>query len=462
MFDAEAYQQARAWLAARPDFELRRPEELAAARFPLERPWRLLEALGRPDRRYRIALIAGTKGKGSTAAILAALLRAHGQRVGLYTQPHLHTPRERLRVDDTLISPAELAAAVTRVRPLVETLDADRPDLGRLTTFEIMTMLGLDWFARRGVDWAVLEVGLGGRLDATNVVSPDVAIITSISYDHMDVLGRTLGAIAAEKAGIIKPRAVVISAPQRPAALAVIRRTCRRQEARMLVAGQTAGTPRIASIRPRRLAADSTDPLPAALLELEIVGARRDYGTVSVGLAGPHQATNVLVALTALERALPEERISVEAVRAALHTVRWPGRFEVVQTRPTLVLDGAHNGDSAERLAEALQAHIDFERLHLVVGIFRDKDLRGILRPFRAAASLAAVELGHPRARPACEIVRAARRLGIAAFEAPSLRAGLEAVLGGASPRDVVCVTGSLSTVAAARAALGLAGAEQP
>src|SRR5438067_3333932 len=155
------YERARAWLASRPNFEVASPDQQTAARFPLERPATLVERLGRPDRHFKTILVAGTKGKGSTAAFLASTLRAHGLRVGLYSQPHLHSFRERLRVDGDLIGPHELAGELERIRPLVEELDAERPELGRLTAYEVTTALGLDWFARRGVEWTVLEVGLG-------------------------------------------------------------------------------------------------------------------------------------------------------------------------------------------------------------------------------------------------------------------------------------------------------------
>ena len=459
---AMKYQRAREWLAGRPNFEVASPDQQAAARFPLERPATLVERLGRPDRHFKTILVAGTKGKGSTAAFLASTLRAHGLRVGLYSQPHLHSFRERLRVDGDLIGPHELAGELERIRPIVEELDTEWPELGRLTAYEVTTALGLSWFAQRDVEWAVLEVGLGGRLDATNVVRPAVAVITAISYDHTHILGRTLPEIAAEKAGIVKPGARVVSAPQRAAALATIRRACRAQDARLTVVGTGPDAPRALRVRAARIRADGPGVPASPLLWFEVESGRNRYGECEIYLGGWHQITNALTAVAALEAA--EEyglQVDPDAVRRGLAVARWPGRLEPVRTAPLVVLDGAHNGDSAERLMEALRLHFEFEQLHLVLGVFADKNLSAILRPLREAASLTAVQVGSPRARPAREVAGAARRLGIAATEGGKLGEALEAMLAKAGPRDLVCVTGSLAVVAAAREALGLAVGEE-
>jgi dihydrofolate synthase/folylpolyglutamate synthase len=296
---SERYRQARVWLASRPDFESAPPDRQRATSFPLERPARLLAKLGRPDQRFRIVLIAGTKGKGSTAVLTASILQAHGWRVGLYTQPHLHSFRERLRIDGELIGEAEFADALAALQSAVAAADADQPQLGPLTAYEITTMLTLDWFARRGVDWAVLEVGLGGRLDATNVVTPDLAIITPISYDHTHVLGRTLGAIAAEKAGIIKPGRLVVSAPQRPAAGKVIRRVARQRGAVLV---ECDGPDPI--ITPLHLRADT--PVVPTSPFFRLRQPRTDHQDLELELylGGHHQIDNLRTALTGLDQPL--------------------------------------------------------------------------------------------------------------------------------------------------------------
>jgi dihydrofolate synthase/folylpolyglutamate synthase len=354
-----------------------------------------------------------------------------------------------------LISKAEFAAAVELIKPVVAELDAAQPELGPLTIYEITTMLALDWFARSGVDWVVLEVGLGGRLDATNVVTPDVAVITPISYDHTHILGKTLGAIAAEKAGIIKPGGVVVSAPQRPAAARVIAATCRERGARLAANGHA----RPASFRVEKpLAHQITAGEPAravkAFFDLDLTKERLGAFHVQLNLGGTHQISNLLTALEALQAAGLELRPA--AIQMGVAAVRWPGRLEPVQAERCVVLDGAHNGASSERLSEALRLHFRYERLIVVLGVMTDKDLRAILRPLASLGRLIAVEAVSPRARPAHEVARAARGLAMPADEAGGVAAGLRRALAQAGARDLVVVTGSLAVVAEAREELGL------
>lgn len=451
----ERYHLALDWLSGRPDLEVRAQKSQTGA-LSLARPAALLEALGRPDRRFRAVLVAGTKGKGSTAMLIASALRAHGLRVGLYTQPHLHTYRERLRIDGELVSPEAFSEQVEALRPVVDSLDR-KSRRGPLSTFEITTALGVRWFAEQAVDWAVLEVGLGGRLDATNVVDPTVAVITSISYDHTQILGRTLPKIAAEKAGIIKRGGLVVSAPQRPSAEAVVRRTARQRQAKLTMLSSP-GSPRALNVRPLRFAADDRDLPGEPLMRFRVRSARRDYDGLCLSLGGFHQVVNAQTAIAALEAA--EARgltLDAGATRRGFAEARWPGRFELASTRPTLVLDGAHNADSAARLSAALEAHVAFERLHLVLGVFDDKDLRGILAGLAGAATLTGVRAPGRRGRPPEEIVAAAHQRGVPARAMPSVSAGIEAAVSAAGPRDVVCVTGSLALVGAAREVLGLA-----
>jgi dihydrofolate synthase/folylpolyglutamate synthase len=405
--------------------------------------------------------VAGTKGKGSTSIFLASMLQAHGYRVGLYSQPHLHSLRERLRVDGILIDPDELAGQIERLRPVVEAQDATNPQLGPLTTYEIFTALALSWFGYQKVDWAVLEVGLGGRLDATNLVEPAVAVITPISYDHTHILGTTLASIAAEKAGIVKRGSLVVSAPQRPAALAAIRRIARAQAARLLIIGANQRSPQALHVRAHQISAGTHRRPMEPFFKFELRSELQHYPELAIYLGGMHQVGNAVTALATLEAAQEQGlRPDPEAVRRGLAAARWPGRLEVVRTAPLLVLDGAHNGDSAERLREALDLHFNFDRLHLIVGVLADKHLNAILRPLRTAHRLTAVQLSSPRARPADQVAAAARRLGMAAVVSGDVRHALEAALVESNERDLVCVTGSLTTVAAAREALGLAVAE--
>jgi dihydrofolate synthase/folylpolyglutamate synthase len=360
----------------------------------------------------RIALVAGTKGKGSTCAMLASILGAAGARCGLYTKPHLQAYRERIRIDGRAISSREFCEAVERTRRLVRELPQAA---GEPTTFEVTTALALDFFARQRCEFAVVEVGLGGRLDATNATDPFLSVITSISYDHTAILGRTLDAIASEKAGILRPGRPALLAEQRPAALHALKRACRHVGA-------------------------VCEVVPPLARELPLMGA--------------HQRQNAALAV-ASARVLGE--VDETIISRGLERLHWPGRFEVLNRNPTVVLDGAHNGASAVVLAETLRAYAAGRAIGLVVGINRDKDARAVLRPLLAIADRvwATRAADNPRALDAGELVRLCRRLGASVEAQPdpetALSRAVETLRGG-----IVCVTGSLMLVGQVRDRLGL------
>ncbi|GBD16026.1 Folylpolyglutamate synthase [bacterium HR26] len=411
----------------------------------LERTAWVLRALGNPERRYPSVHIAGTKGKGSTAACLASILGAAGYRVGLYTSPHLHTFRERIQIAGRPIDPELFAELTAELAAANTALVAERPDWGEATAFELATALALLAFARAEVDVAVVEVGLGGRLDATNVLLPEVAAITSISYDHTQILGNTLAEIAGEKAGIIKPGRPVVSAPQRPEAEAVIARAAAERGVPLLLGGRdwvVEGAPARFSYR----------------------GPGGELRNLRLALRGAHQVENAGVAL-AVVQLLRERGLSIPepAVRRGLAEVQWPGRLEVLRERPLVIADGAHNVDSAERLAQALRAEFAWRRFILILGIARDKDIPGIVRALAPLANQVVAVASHsPRAARPERILSAASELQppVPAQEAGSVAAALATALGHAGPEDLILVTGSLYAVAEAREALGLAQAD--
>lgn len=411
----------------------------------LERTAWILRAAGNPERRYPSVHVAGTKGKGSTAACLASILGAAGYRVGLYTSPHLHTFRERIQISGQPIDPGLFAELTAELAAANAALVGEHPDWGEATAFELATALALLAFARSRVDVAVVEVGLGGRLDATNVLLPEVAAITSISYDHTQILGNTLAEIAREKGGIIKPGRPVVSAPQHPEAEAVITRTAAERGAPLLLGGRdwaVEGVPARFSFR----------------------GPGGELHGLRLALRGAHQVENAGVALAVGqllgERGLP---IPESALRRGLVEVQWPGRLEVVHERPCVVVDGSHNVDSAERLARAMREEFTWRRLTLVLGIARDKDIPGIVRALAPLADeVVAVASHSPRAARPERILAAASalQLPVAAHEAGSVAEALDAALAQAAPEDLILVTGSLYVVAEAREALGLAQAD--
>ncbi|HEX5164108.1 MAG TPA: cyanophycin synthetase, partial [Thermomicrobiales bacterium] len=319
-------------------------------------------------------------------------------------------------------------------------VQAEEPEIGEPTAFEIATAMALLAFQRAGVDLAVVEVGMGGRLDATNVVTPDVAAISAISYDHTAILGATLEKIAFEKGGIIKPGKPVVVGPQPAEALAELRRIASERAAPMFLAGRDWET-------------EATDA------GATVSGPWGDWREVELALAGAHQVENAGLALMALWLLDPALLADESRVRAALASVRWPGRFERIATAPDVYVDGAHNVDSIERLAETVRPLIgDGRRLHLILGISRDKDIDGIVAALAPLAPIVTATASHnPRAAGPDQIAAVATAAGLTATTAPSVDAALDAARATAAPTDTILVTGSLYAVAEAREALGLA-----
>jgi len=435
---AHAYEAALEYLFSATDYEKMRRVRYNADTFSLDRMHRLLAALGDPHRRLRAVHVAGTKGKGSTAAMVHRLAVAAGLRTGLYTSPHLVDIRERIRVDDSLIAPDALAALIRQAQPHVDRMRAggDAP-----TFFEIFTALAMDHFARERVDLAVAEVGLGGRLDATNVLRPAVSVITAISLDHTAQLGTTLAEIAGEKAGIVKRGVPVVSQPQPEEAGRVIDRACREAGASLTVVGRDvthAWSPVEQAGRPGG--------------GLTVHTPTETYDDLFVPLMGEHQAVNAATALAAAEQVpVLAERLTPAVAREALARLDWPGRMQYVPGPPAVLLDGAHNRASMERLLEAVAVHFPERRVAVVFGAAADKDVDGMLEVLARRepwASIVFTRTTHPRAAKPEDLVRRYRGLG----EADAVTAGnvVDALgrAGGAVGKDgLVIVCGSLYLV---------------
>jgi len=429
------YRDALIYLNSFTDYEKRGFAAYAPEFYNLARVRRLLALMGEPQRAFKAVHIAGTKGKGSTAAMIESVLRAGGYRTGLYTSPHLHTFRERIVVAGELIPEEGVSGLVDDIQPLVAQVED-------VTTFEIITCLAFAWFARQGVEWAVVEVGLGGRLDATNVLDPELTVIAPISYDHTAILGETLAEIAAEKAGIIKPGVPLVSAPQPDEALAVIRDAAGRQGAPLTLLGR-----------------DWTWQVGAAGLDGQSFTVRKGEGDITrelfLPLLGEHQVANAATAVAAID--LLEQgglELPATALREGLGAVRWPGRLEILNREPLVVADGAHNGDSARKLAAALGDLGTSRRLTIVLGGSPDhltSDLLGALLP--AAARVIATQSSHPRAASAAWVQDRAAELGFEVEVSESVAQALDLALAGAGPQDLICCTGSLFVAGEARAA---------
>jgi dihydrofolate synthase/folylpolyglutamate synthase len=403
----------------------------------LERMYALLGALGHPESRFAALLVAGTKGKGSTVAMLSACLRTAGYRTGRYTSPHLVNWRERTTIDAQPISTSDVVALAA---PLRRAVDSIPPSLGIPTTFEVGTALTFDYFARSAVDVAVVEVGTGGRFDATNLVDTQVAVIAPVSYDHTQTLGSTLTSIGWHKAGIMRAGRPAVSAPQSAEALSVIESEARRIGTRVAIVGRdwrwsAAGVGAGTNERRIRVSATEADFEPLDTL---------------VGLVGDHQRDNATTAIAALHAVRGRFPVGNAAIASGLQSVDWPGRLQVLQREPIVVLDGAHNAASAEVVRRALDTEFSFKRLLLVVGLSAGKDALGVLGALAPRAErVYLTRSSHERSASPAELeplVRtAAPRARTLTFgEAP---AALDRAVADAGPADLVLVTGSLFLV---------------
>jgi len=410
--------------------------------YDLTRMEALLGRLGSPQNQVPAVHIAGTKGKGSTAALCDSALHAAGLSTGFYSSPHLHTYRERIRRDSEPISQEGFAALVEGLWPLHEELKSDSV-VGPLTLFEFLTGMAFQCFAQDRTDVQVIEVGLGGRLDATNVLDAGVCVISSISLDHMAILGNTIGEIAADKAGIIKPGSTVVIAPQASEALSSILAACQEKEAAPILVG------RDVTWEEGRTGTDGQ--------RFKVRGRNGEYD-LYMPLLGAHQLENAALAVAALE-ALGSQGIDVsaKAMEVGFENVSWPCRMEVLSRSPLLVADGAHNVYSIESLLKSLPDYLAYDRLILVVGFSRDKNVEGMARALGEKADIiVATASRHPRSMQAVEVAGLFPETGkpvLASTPADALRLAMEV----AGKKDLVLATGSLFLAAEVReAALGI------
>ncbi|MBM4428327.1 MAG: bifunctional folylpolyglutamate synthase/dihydrofolate synthase, partial [Chloroflexi bacterium] len=384
------YNQALDYLYSFVDYSLKHSSELAKADFNLDRMFALMSLLGEPQTKYPIIHVAGTKGKGSVSALCASALQAAGHTVGLYTSPHLLDYTERIQINGKPISHERLIELVEEIKPHVAKIP-------KLTTFEITTALGFMAFAKYGVNAAVLEVGLGGRLDATNVVTPKVSVITSLSYDHMAVLGNTLALIAGEKAGIIKQGVPVVSSPQKDEALEVLIRVAKSKNSDITLIGK-----------------DVTFELMESSLTGQTLAVHRPPSTVKlqIPLLGSHQIENAATAYVALKASgIP---ITDEDIQKGFSQVQWRARFEVARLNPPLIFDSAHNQDSFEKLSETLDTYFPGKSVYLIFGASEDKNIPGMFAAMKAKIKkLIVTRADHPRALSVDHIQGLAEQAGV-------------------------------------------------
>ncbi len=442
------YQDALDFLYSFIDYSLKRNFRNAAEKFNLDRMRNFMHHLGDPHQDYRIIHVAGTKGKGSVSAFCANVLAAQGYKTGLYTSPHMVEFTERIRINGQDISKEALVEIVDILRPVTEKVQ-------EITTFELMTALAFVYFSQQEVDFAVFEVGLGGRLDATNIVDPVVSVITSISYDHVQILGNTLSEIAGEKGGIIKPNTPVVVAPQKEEARLKLEEIAQIRNAPMIQVG-----------RDYLYAADShaldgqtflvwtpdEQPMVDEFIES---GGRHVWSPLRlrIPLLGFHQVENAATAYAALKTAEKFGiEISQEAFREGFSSVRWPGRMEIIQRNPIVVIDSAHNRYSAMRLRQALDDYFPGLPVVMVLGVSEDKDVDGICQELLPRVRrVITTQSIHPRAMDAQTLVDLVHRAGRSALAVTPIESAVAKAIEEAAQEAVVLITGSVFVAAAAR-----------
>ena len=420
-------------------------------RYNLSRMIEFMHQLGDPQRGMRTVHVTGTKGKGSTSAMIASMLGNCGFTVGLYTSPHLHTMRERIRINGEPVSEVEFAELVGQVWPSIKAIArSDVPE--RVTTFETLTGMAFAAFAEHKLDFQVLEVGMGGTLDATNVVEdPMVCVITSISLDHTAILGDTVEKIARDKAGIIKPGAIVITAPQQPSVITILEEACLKSGATLV---------------------NTTDNYAWHGRKSDVTGQEFEIDGLSgswegwLPLLGDHQLENAVCAIAAVE-ALAGLGVDVPHQEASdgLEQVYWPGRLEVLQENPLVVVDGAHNPYSTQKFVRAVKRHFPVGRCILIFGATHGHDLDGIISVLKELSpdEVIATTSRHPRSVPMDQLMKEFQKVGLPVRWGGEVGKGLEQARQLAEPSDLILVTGSLFTAVEVREdILGIPAEEYP
>ena len=444
--------EAKQYLDSFINYEIYSPKINPQRSFKLDRVKKLFNSLGNPQKKIKSIHIAGTKGKGSTCAFTSSILKRAGYKVGLYTSPHLCDFKERIRILDPTqgsensadtfwgkIKDKQLANILEKIKDVLETLRVD-PKLGRLSYFEVLTAVAVYHFVQSKVDFAVLETGLGGRLDATNSIDSLVGAITPISLEHTKYLGPTISAIAAEKAAIIKNKnQSAVIAPQMLAAQAIIKKRCEQYQAKTLWIGKNI----------QYKCVDRN--LDGQIFHLK--SSKNDYRYLKTKLLGEHQIVNAATALGIVESLCALGfAISEDAVHEGIVRAVWPGRFEILKKDPYIILDGAHNPASAQALAKTIQEFFPKEKVTLILGVSDDKDKLGIARALqKIAKKIIFTKADHPRASWLSEEESQDLFPGKEILRTENMRQALEAVLRTIAKEEIILITGSLFVVGEAR-----------
>lgn len=395
----------------------------------LERMEELLNRLGRPEQDLKMIHVAGTNGKGSVCTFIAAILEAAGYKVGRYISPTLYDYRERIQINGIYIEPEALAEGMSEIREICEAMAAEGLEVP--TVFEVETALGFWYFKKNGCDFVVLETGMGGRLDSTNVAAhPILSVITSISMDHMAQLGNTLSEIAFEKAGILKPGTPAVIGPQKPEAMAVLLEQCREKN----IIPEIGDWNRL-TVKERRL------------FDARQIFDYKQYKNLTIHLGGTYQVENACIAIEAIE-ALKLENPMRTAIIQGLSRAKWPGRFQCLSREPLIFIDGAHNADGAAALRESVEAYFPEQRKILIMGVFADKDYRAILEEMHSVSkTLISFTPENIRGLDSAELKNAAQPYFEQVIDAKTAGNALDIAKTQAKSGDVIIIFGSLSTI---------------
>lgn len=405
--------------------------------FGLERILKLMELLDNPHTGQKVVHVGGTNGKGSTSAMIASMCQAAGFKVGLFTSPHLHAYTERIRINGEQISEERIAQLLTRLRPLLEQMVAEGYE--HPTEFEVSTALALLHFYEQQVDLSVVEVGLGGAIDSTNVVHPLVAVITNVAMDHMDYLGETIAEIARVKAGIVKYGTKVVTAVNKPEAWEILVGKCRKENAELIKVGRDVTWEEL--------------EVTGRGSRFNLQGIGRDYHDLFIPLVGRHQFVNAATAVTAVELLGHYGlHVSEKAIRSGLATVSWPARLEMVRKSPQVLVDAAHNVDGAATLHDALTTIYEYQDLILVIGMLSDKEREKVLAMLAPLArAIVVTRPNSPRSGDWHIMAQEAQKYCPNVCTVENIAQAVDKGLSLAGENDIVCVTGSFYMVAEAR-----------
>ncbi len=436
------YDQAMQYLFDATDYERQQKLRYNVTTFDLDRMNKLLKGLGNPHKKVKSVHIAGTKGKGSTATMLARMIQANGYKVGLYTSPHVTSLHERITVDSEMISRKQMLGLINRIQPVIEKIA--KKDTEGPTFFEIMTAIAFMHFADSTVDISIIETGLGGRLDSTNVVSPELVGITHISIDHQNLLGNTIDSIATEKAGVIKKGIPVFTVPQEPIAMRVLKKYASAQKAPLMVTGK--------DIDFSYRFESSREHGPHTRICLTTPNSRFEH--LRVPLPGEHQAINCGLALAILDK-LKHQGYEIDDQKAisGLKEVKLIGRMEVISEDPRILVDTAHNAASIRALIQAIGQHIPYDSMVIIFGCNNDKDIRGMLTELQYGADkVIFTRSNSPKAVFPGDLAEIYNEIcGKMCQTALSLKEALRIARGAVTREDLICITGSFYLVGQAK-----------